>query len=287
MACLKSVAFATLFGWATATSAFSKCDVIPVSGPPTSAQSAGFGTAVKAPGTALLTSESPQAYEAPTLDAQATLLLKSYEQHLVPIAMIKTSSGKRPRRVTWYGGTGQSSGFTAAIGLSTMEHLYAFLLRQSPEDKFQFMRETKGSSFGGSLLHPTALEGVAKMRTCFAAELLKLDPAAKITQWRIATIRPFPSKKAQGLEVSALVKGEAGEPVAGQLTFFKGAHLGCSATAQPDGSASCTLFDLHDHEIHDHEHSVTVVTYSGFIGPKSIVLPTTRAEGRNRGHSSD
>lgn len=261
-------------------SADSLCKAIPVTESLVSVSPASDVATVKTPASALFTLKSFEIRETLAVDSQATLLLWSHEKRLFPIAMIATAAGNRARRVEWYSPTAQSPAATAATNLGTMEHLYAFLLRLDPSDRFQFRAEGKQAPSSALMSHSKALATVAAMRTCLAAEYQKLEPSVKITPWRVATIQPIALRNAHGLDVAARVRSEKGEPIAGNLTFSKGVHLSCAADTSFDGSGRCTLFDLHGHDPHDDDHDAkTAVMFSGSVAPDLIVLPTTHVYG--------
>lgn len=164
--------------------------------------------------------------------------------------------------------------------LAAAEHLYAFLMRQDPQERFRIVGGKPGSAQQRTLSHAAALTLARDMRGCAAQELARKRPDVKIVPWLAPTIAPLPSEGEHGLKVQARVRDGQGKPLTGQLTFGRGGHLACAATLSAAGHGSCTLFDSHGHDLHDDEHAApTTATYSGSVTPGRIVLPMTAIYG--------
>lgn len=277
-------AFAALIGWNPAAAAAPACASFPPSDRQVNVSEAQFAKAARVSGSALASESRLGTREATAIKhgTSGTLLFAIDKGRGIPIALIGDPARGRPRPIEWYlppprsGSTAATTADPAAI-LDAIGHVYAFVMRQDPQDRFVIGSTGTPQPRAGAVAHDRVLASLAAMHACVAARLQGSDPAPKIKPWRLVTIHPRPSRGAHGLEVSARVFDKAGKPAPGSLTFARGAHLSCAAQIQDNGEARCTLFDFHGHELHDDEHRErTVRTYSGFIGPDQILLPSTR-----------
>lgn len=167
----------------------------------------------------------------------------------------------------------------ARLRLHRIEHLYAFVFRQPPQTRFQMpadpaapQRDTRRV-----LPQPALLKTVAAWRECAAGQVRERDPAVKPRQWTVPVIEPVLARPAGALRVAARVAVRPATHAATTLSFAQGAHLACSGGVDAKGVGSCTLFDSHGHEEHDHGGGgePLLITFGGSVEADRIVLPMT------------
>lgn len=208
----------------------------------------------------------------------ATILVLLQNGAPTPLVSLRREAKSADRAIALY--RSPTADLQDEARLAAAEHLYAFLMRQDPQERFRIAGGKAGSAQQRTLSHAAALTLARDIRRCAAQELAGKRPSVKIVPWLAATIAPLPSQGAHGLKVQARVRDPQGQPLTGQLTFGRGGHLACAATVSPAGQGACTLFDSHGHDLHDDEHAApTTVTYSGIVTPGRIVLPTTAVYG--------
>lgn len=236
--------------------------------------------AARVPASALTTFASHEVRELRTVDPSgaATILVVLQNGAPTPLVSIRLEAKSAERAIAVY--QPLAADLRVEARLAAAEHLYAFLMRQDPQERFRIVGAKAGSGQQRSLSHAAALTLARDMRGCAAQELAGKRPDVKIVPWLAATLAPLPSQGEHGLQVQARVRDPQGQPLTGQLTFGRGGHLACAATLSPAGQGSCTLFDSHGHDLHDDEHAApTTVTYSGIVTPGRIVLPMTAVYG--------
>ena len=240
--------------------------------------------AKQAPATTLFTDRSLDVREVVRTEKRSTtsFLVATQQGQSAVIATVGGMDRNGLRHARWYLPPDSVLQPGGDLVLSTMEHLYAFLFRQDPKDRF-ILGEVPAKapvSVSSGISHGAALARVAALRNCAALALEAKGPS--VPMWQIAEILLLPSKGADGLLVSAQVRDSAKKPIPGQLTFGRGDHLACYADTGEGGVGACTLFDAHGHDVHEKEDAETTVTFSGLVEPGRIVPPTTSVFGRSK-----
>lgn len=234
---------------------------------------------VRVPSTALVTMATDEVREGTIRvgNTSTAMLLLRRGETTAALAAVSTTAAPHPRRVQLFDRSGLGEA-DALVRLTTLEHLYAFLLRQDPLERYIFgpgsaPRATLGER---AMSHGATLARVAAARECVARAVADRHPEVPIKPWKTARIEVRASPAMPQLQVSARVMDEAGRPLAGHLTFGRGHHLACSAPLDRAGVGVCTLFDSHGHELHDHDmRGPTFVTFSGSVLADRVVLPMT------------
>lgn len=165
------------------------------------------------------------------------------------------------------------------LRLHRIEHLYAFVFRQPPQTRFQMPADpaTPRRDAGHVLSQPALLKTVAAWRECAAGQVRERDPDVKLRRWIVPVIEPVRARPAGALRVAARIAVRPATGAGTTLSFARGAHLACSGGVDAQGVGSCTLFDSHGHEEHDHGggSEPLLITFGGSVEPDRIVLPMT------------
>lgn len=257
-----------------------ECARLPASAAAPAVQPGAAQQAARVPASALTTFPGHEVRELRTEEPSgaATMLVLLQNGAPTPLVAIRREAKSAERAIALY--QSPAADLQEEARLAVAEHLYAFLMRQDPQERFRIAGAKAGSAQQRSLSHAAALTWARDMRGCAAQELARKRPDVKIVPWLAVTIAPLPSLGEHGLKVQARVRDAQGQPLTGQLTFGRGGHLACAATLSANGQGSCTLFDSHGHDLHDDENAApTTVTYSGIVAPGRIVLPTTAVYG--------
>lgn len=163
----------------------------------------------------------------------------------------------------------RSNAADAEVSLATLEHLYAWTMRQDPEARFCFSDRTEPgcAAAGGGSSHAEFLRELAATR----------NAAAGSVPWHVVSMAPAVSSPGDADRVGVRVMSDRG-PLDGASVFFNRApHSGCVAKSRADGVAACVLVDQHgDEESHAEEGKVPVIaTFPGDVRAGQMLVPTT------------
>ncbi len=176
------------------------------------------------------------------------------------------------------------------LRLNRIEHLYAFVFRQPPQTRFEAPAEGAAPRRAGQVLsQPDMLRKLATWRECAAGQVRERDPSAHLKRWTVPVIEAVRPNPADGLRVAARIEVRPPQTVGTTLSFARGAHLACSGGVDQQGVGTCTLFDSHGHEDHDHggASEPLLITFGGSVEAERIVLPMTAIVPASRaGHTT-
>lgn len=163
----------------------------------------------------------------------------------------------------------------AMLDVLTLEHLFAWSLRQDPAGRFCMVRGPKpcSTALAGTSL-AGLLESLARER---AAAVARAGPALSARPWRVVSVARAPTPTQDDDEVSARISLN-GRPLAGvNLYFNRPPHSSCSGESDADGVATCRLVDQHgDEASHDHDENAPVsATFPGDVRADRTIVPTT------------
>lgn len=162
--------------------------------------------------------------------------------------------------------------------LSAIEHLYSWLLLQDRSVRFD-LSIGANHALAPNASHEKLLLQMIELRQCAATQVSAVGGAVNRI-WDPAEIRPIFPKGVHDHHVKAIIKSSDGKPLPGvTITFERGEHLSCISRTNQDGVASCELHDGHGHEVHDSDHQITRINFSGALFQNQIFPPrmiTTR-----------
>lgn len=234
---------------------------------------------------ALFSKGAPAVRQSVVAWGRARLALLSHQAPGMEPALLAAAwkGGASERDVTvWYRPTATMAPPDPMLALAGLEHLYEFLLRQDPEDRYRLRKldtepGTGESTNQSAMAHGAVLAAIAGQRE-HVARALADTPAMRVASWRVADIRetgPAPGKGNRTDIVTVRVNA-GGVPVTNApVTFARPPHMACTATTDAGGVARCRMVDTHGDAGHDEDGDV-IASFGGAVAPGLVDLPTTR-----------
>jgi hypothetical protein len=194
------------------------------------------------------------------------------------LAAVWKDSGNRRTVVAWHGRGKPAARPDPMLELAGLEHLYEFLLRQDPQDRYQLWSPglRAGAAMDAkddSMSHGAVLAAIAQQREC-AALALGDRPAAA---WRVVDMqeaRQAATKPGDRDTVAVRIRAGNGPVPNATVTFARPPHMACAATTDAAGLARCRLVDTHGDADH-HEDGDVIASFGGIVAPGRVDLPTT------------
>jgi hypothetical protein len=200
----------------------------------------------------------------------------SREEPLIAAVATEKTGALLRTSIVWHS-KGVATADAARLDVAALEHLYAVVLRQEADQRFDLGVFGPRPAIRG-VSQSSVLEAIARQRMCAATQLSRQQADLAPTPWHPVSMRALRAKRAGDKYVAVAVRDTNGQPIAsGSITFARGAHLMCSSQTDAKGNAACTLWYSHppDGDSDEDSRAPTIATFAGIVTPSRVTLPTT------------
>lgn len=173
--------------------------------------------------------------------------------------------------VKWIPSRGRNPEDTLAQWLSAIEHIYAFVSRSAPGDRFTLVLQRGTTKQDLDVSGADATRRIAHLRQCVAQRWV--DASGKsLKDWSTATLERLPQSNIGTVGVRVL--GEGGAPLTSvRVSFERGECFGCSGESDEHGRVICDLVAMHGHGRLEEMSGPTAAWFSGSVNSKLLIPP--------------